>query len=199
MFATGEIMTSSGRVRAAAAALERAVRRPGAGGSRRRRLVLVGVAVAASVGLLTWMPWPAGPPAPRTRPYLGFTACLLTDGQGVAGPAAAPVWAGMQDASLATRAKVQYLAVAGEATVGNARPYLAGLVQRHCGLLLVTGPAQIAAVAADAGRYPSARFVTVGGGASTPNVTVVDATTAVAVQCRVAALVAAAVHAAAGD
>jgi hypothetical protein len=55
------------------------------------------------------------------------------------GAAAAPVWAGMQDASLATHAKVQYLQVTGEATVGNALPYLATLVQRRYAVVFGAG------------------------------------------------------------
>jgi basic membrane lipoprotein Med (substrate-binding protein (PBP1-ABC) superfamily) len=154
--------------------------------------------VAVVVGLSAWLVCPAGPSVPRTRQYLEFTACLLTDGQGVAGAVAASVWAGMQDASVTTRAKVQYLAVVGEASAANARPYLASLVQRRCGVLLAAGSAQVAAVAVDAPRYPSARFITVGGGPSAANVTVVDATASTALRQRVAALVIAAVGASGG-
>ncbi|MGH3190248.1 MAG: hypothetical protein ACRDPY_35980 [Streptosporangiaceae bacterium] len=44
-----------------------------------------------------------GAPAPSARQYLGFDACLLTGSRGLTGPQAAQAWAGMQDASLATR------------------------------------------------------------------------------------------------
>jgi len=47
--------------------------------------------------------------APRARQYLAFTACLLTGSRGLAGAKGAEAWAGMQAASLATRAKVEYL------------------------------------------------------------------------------------------
>src|SRR5688572_8099415 len=57
--------------------------------------------------LLTWALWPATKETPRERRYLDYTACLLTGEKGIADPAAAPVWAGMQEASLATHAKVQ--------------------------------------------------------------------------------------------
>jgi hypothetical protein len=78
----------------------------------------------------------------------------------------------MQDASLATRAKVQYLAVpAGAPTAAGARPYLASLLVRKCGAVVATGPAQVAAVAADARRYGSVRFAVVGGRATASNVT----------------------------
>src|SRR5262249_6154599 len=84
--------------------------------SVRRKYLLVIAVAAVAAGLVVWALWPAGAP-PRARPYLAFTACLLTDGQGIGGAAARPVWAGMSDASLATRVKVQYLPSVGAATV----------------------------------------------------------------------------------
>jgi len=141
----------------------------------RRQWVWVGAAVLLVGGLVAWLVWPdKHEPPPRARPYLEYTACLLTDAQGVAGAAAAPVWAGMQDASLATHAKVQYLPVVGEATVGNALPYLANLVQRRCAVVFAVGPAQVAAVAADAAKHPEVRFVVAAGSASGANVTAID-------------------------
>ena len=148
-------------------------------------------AIAAALvvgGLVTWLAWPSEPPPPRARPYLEFTACLLTDEKGLAGAQAAPVWAGMQEASLATHAKVQYQQVMGEATVANAQPYLAGLLQRQCAVVFAVGPAQVGAVAAQASKYPGVRFVVVGGSASGANVTVVDASAPSGVQGRVKTL-----------
>jgi hypothetical protein len=141
--------------------------------------VWAGAAVVVLGALVVWLVWPDKREAPpRARPYLEYTACLLTDAQGVAGAAAAPVWAGMQDASLATHAKVQYLPVVGEASVGNALPYLATLVQRRCAVVFAVGPAQVAAVAADAAKHPEVRFVVAAGsGAGSPsgaNVTSID-------------------------
>jgi hypothetical protein len=121
-------------------------------------------AVAAAivvVGVGTWLVWPSAP-APRARQYKAFTACLLTDTQGVAGSQAVPVWSGMQQASLATRAKVEYLPVIGPATVANARPFLAGLLQRHCGVVIGVGPIQAAAVEASAPTATDVRFGGVG-------------------------------------
>src|SRR5947207_16029154 len=82
---------------------------------------------------------------PRARQYLAFTACLLTGADGIAGADAAPVWAGMQDASAQTRAKVEYLSVSEPATKENAEPFLASLVSRQCDVVLVVGSAQVAA------------------------------------------------------
>jgi hypothetical protein len=169
----------------------------------RQRVVLLAAAAVVLLGaLVVFLVWPDEREAPpRARPYLEYTACLLTDGQGVAGPAAAAVWAGMQDASLATHAKVQYLPVVGEATVGNALPYLANLVQRRCAVVFAVGPAQVAAVAADAARHPGVRFVVASGSAGSPpsaNVTAIDVADPAQVRGRVDRLLRDAVRATRG-
>jgi basic membrane lipoprotein Med (substrate-binding protein (PBP1-ABC) superfamily) len=114
----------------------------------------------------------ATPPV-RARQYLAFTACLLTDSHGVAGSPAAQVWAGMQDASLTTHAKAEYLPVYGT-TAAAAQPYLASLIQRRCGMVLAVGTAQVSVVTADAGRYPQVRFVAIGAAPESRGVTTVD-------------------------
>jgi basic membrane lipoprotein Med (substrate-binding protein (PBP1-ABC) superfamily) len=157
--------------------------------------IVAGVVLLA--GVVVWWVWPSAKPAPRARPYLEYTACLLTDSQGVGGGQAAAVWGGMQRASLATQAKVQYLPVLGETTAANALPYLATLVQRRCAVVFAVGTAQIAAVAADAPKYPAVRFVTLGGAASGANVTNIDETDSVRVADRVDGLLRAAVRSAA--
>jgi hypothetical protein len=160
-----------------------------------RRWWLWAAAAVAVLGVLVaWLVWPTAPAPPRARPYLEFTACLLTDGQGVAGSVAGPVWAGMQDASLATHAKVQYLAVSGEATVGNALPYLTSLIQRRCGVVLAVGPAQVEAVGQDAPRYPQVGFVVVGASVAGTNVTVVNGLSGTALRGRIRELLTEVVH-----
>lgn len=89
-------------------------------------------------------------------------ACLLTDSEGVAGSRAAPVWAGMQDASLKTLRKVSYLAVSGPDTQANAASFVNTLVRRKCDLVLAVGESQVAAAEAQAKAYPAQRFVVVG-------------------------------------
>lgn len=135
-------------------------------------------------GLVTWLVWPSEP-APRARVYRNVDACLLTDGHGLSGGQAAAVWAGMQDASGDTRIRVSYLAVQGEDTVSNALPYLAGLLQRGCDVVLAAGPAEVSAVAADARKYPKVRFVVVGGTVAAANVTDLGETQASAVRAQV--------------
>jgi basic membrane lipoprotein Med (substrate-binding protein (PBP1-ABC) superfamily) len=159
-------------------------------GPLRRPMVLVVLAVVAGLGV--WVLWPTAP-APRARQYLTSTACLLTDEQGLADQRAVPVWAGMQDASLASRVKVQFLPATGAVTAADMSPYLASLVQRHCDLIVAVGGLPVAAVTADAARYPNARFVAVGGGASRANVTTVGDLSPAGVRSRIGALVRAAV------
>jgi hypothetical protein len=163
----------------------------------RRWWVWAGAAIVVLGVLVTWLVWPATPePPPRARQYLEFTACLLTDAQGPDGPAAAPVWTGMKEASLATHAKVQYLAVPGEATVGNALPYLTGLIQRRCAVVLAVGPAQVEAVRQDASRYPQVRFVVVGASVPGTNVTVVNGLSGTGLRDRIRDLLTDVVHSA---
>jgi basic membrane lipoprotein Med (substrate-binding protein (PBP1-ABC) superfamily) len=124
------------------------------------------------VGLVVEMTGQTSPA--RARQYLAFKACLLTDSQGIAGKAAAPAWAGMQTASLSTRAKVQFLAVSGSDTAPNAMPYLASLVQLHCDLIIAAGATQTTAIAQSADRFPKTQFAVLGSDPHRPNVTAVN-------------------------
>jgi hypothetical protein len=157
--------------------------------TRRRWVATVGLATVGLLAVALWVVWPRSEPAARARPYLAFTACLLTDDRGVAGTAAGPVWAGMQDASLATGAKVQYLPAVGATQGSEVAPYLAALVQRHCDVVVAVGAAQVAAVADAAAKYPRTRFVAVGAAPVHANLVVVDERSAARVRERVAALV----------
>jgi basic membrane lipoprotein Med (substrate-binding protein (PBP1-ABC) superfamily) len=161
-----------------------AIRLPGAAATltwwrslrpRSRRLGAGGAAAAVMVaaGLLVWVSLSGGSP-PRARQYLSFTACLLTGPAGLADAPVKPVWAGMQDASLATRAQVEYLPVLSGSTEPAALPYLASLLQRHCRVVVAVGQAQVAAVDASSAKYPAVRFVVVGGRASGQNVSAAD-------------------------
>jgi len=158
-----------GRVRrraSATAATWRGLRR------RTRYAVLGSAAVIAAAAVAAALLLSRGP-APRARQYLAFTACLLTGPAGLADAQAAPAWAGLQQASLATRAKVQYLPVESGTTAAAAAPYLASLTTPHCRVVVAAGSAQVGAVAAAARRYRSVQFAVIGGTAAGPNVTVV--------------------------
>lgn len=132
---------------------------------RLRRWWVASAAVVVAAGVaLGWVLWPdPEPEAPRARQYRDIDACLLTDSRGVAGAEAAPVWAGMQEASLATLVRVSSVAVVDPQTPENAAPFLAGLAQRHCSVVFVVGEAPVGAVAEIAPRFPQVRFVVVGG------------------------------------
>ncbi|MER6984441.1 hypothetical protein ABT317_47730, partial [Streptomyces carpinensis] len=123
------------------------------------------------------------PPAPRppipdtrARHYTETDACLLTDGDGItAGTTAADVWQGMQDASRTTHARVSYGQVTGEQSVGNARPFLNGMLQRSCDVVLAVGRPEVTAASETAPHHGKIGFVLVGGGHAGGNVTTVRA------------------------
>ena len=152
---------------------------------QRRRLwwAAVAASVLAVAGIGTWLLWPE---EPRQREYLDVTACLLTDESGVAGAAAKPVWAALQEASVASRARVQYLAVAGPQTEANARAHAASLAGGRCGLVIAVGPTQVDAASATAQTFPQVRFLTVDSGTASANVAVVPAAPADALRTAIA-------------
>lgn len=142
------------------------------------KVVACALGAAGGVGLLTWLVWPSPGPvdaAAPVRQYSDVSVCLLTGARGVTGDPQAAVWQGVQDASVATHARAEYLAVSGPATTANALPYLSGLLQRKCSVVLAVGPAPAAAAVTDAGRFPSVRFITVGHAEIAPPVTTVAA------------------------
>jgi basic membrane lipoprotein Med (substrate-binding protein (PBP1-ABC) superfamily) len=132
---------------------------------RRTKILAIACAATAVLGALTI--WPVLAPSqssPRAREYLAATnACLLTDNQGTASQHAAPVWRGMQKASLKTRAKIQFLATYGPSTTANAIPYVNTLAQRKCSVILAAGKAPTDAVIKSVQNFPHTTFVIVGG------------------------------------
>lgn len=118
-------------------------------------------------------------PDTRARHYEDVDACLLTGDKGIAaGTTAAIVWQGMQDASAKTRARVSYASVTGEQSAANAVPYLNGLLQRSCDVVVAAGTPAVAAAEQTASRYGKVGFVLVGAdahGKRRANVTVTGA------------------------
>jgi len=130
-------------------------------------LVLVAIAV--------FLLWPASEKEPRAREYRDVSACLLTDEQGIASPQVAPVWAGMQDASLKTLGQVRYLAISGAQDVPNGRSFIGTLVLGKCAVIVAAGQLPVQTVTAVAREYPSQRFMIVGGETSaSDNVSVIS-------------------------
>ncbi|MEV6212021.1 BMP family ABC transporter substrate-binding protein [Kitasatospora sp. NPDC051914] len=135
----------------------------------------IAIAAAAALGLgilLAVLLWPSPPAPPRARQYTAQQACLLTDQHGVNGPEAAEAWAALQQASTATSAKVTSLPVVGEPTLGNALPYATTLVARHCTVVVAATTIEAQAIAQIAPAYPKTRFLVVGTGNPTANLTV---------------------------
>ncbi|CNE99610.1 Uncharacterised protein [Mycobacterium tuberculosis] len=159
--------------------VEAVVRRAADGLDRWKRLspkwrASLAATLTVVVGAGVWLALSAPQDEPRARQYLAFKACLLTDSHGIAGKEAAPVWEGMRRASLKTHAKIQYLAVPGPATVANARPYLASLVQRHCGVIIAAGDLATDTVTANARSFAGAHFIVVGAAGAAENVRAVQ-------------------------
>ncbi len=123
---------------------------------------------AAVAGLLVlagvvWLVLPGDEVEPRPREYADVTACLLTDQQGVAGSAAAPVWAAMQGASDRTHGQVRYLAVTGDQSVVNAQSFVGSLVLSRCSVIVAVPGIAADAVRAVAPQQPQQRFLVIGG------------------------------------
>ncbi|MFG2149533.1 BMP family ABC transporter substrate-binding protein [Streptomyces sp. NPDC048696] len=129
------------------------------GGAAVAAVAVAGIVVAVTDG----SDGGADVPPTRARAYTEQQACLLTPERGLADASVGPVWAGMQDASVKTHAKVSYLAVAGEQSAGNAAPYLATLASRKCTVVLTVGAAPRGAVALDGPKFPKTRFLVVEG------------------------------------
>ena len=151
-------------------------------GLRGRTIALAAVALTAvaaltvtAVLLFSHDDRPPVPPT-RARAYTDVDACLLTGEQGIsADTTAAAVWQGLQDASLKTHARVSYAQVTGEQSTGNARPFLNGLLQRSCDVVLAVGKPEVAAAQATASRYKKVDFVLVDGAHAGANVSTVAA------------------------
>ena len=147
---------------------------------RGRSLALAAGAVAVVAGVVVAVAFfPHGdgrPPVPdtRARRYTDVDACLLTGEKGVTTGPAAQVWQGMQDASLKTHARVSYVQVTGEQSAGNARPFLNGMLQSSCDVVVAVGRPEVAATATTASHHRKVGFVLVGTGkAAGSNVTAV--------------------------
>lgn len=117
-------------------------------------------------------------PSVRARVYANYDLCLLAGPDGVSAAPDSLAWAGLEDASAATRARASYLAVTGPATQANALSFLGSLLVRGCGVIVAAGPVERAAVLTDARRFPAVKFVVAGGAPGAPNVTVLRASRA---------------------
>jgi hypothetical protein len=134
-----------------------------------RRVSIAALVTVAAAAVVTLILWPASkPPTVDNGRYLAFSGCLLTGWQGQSGQLDSAAWTGLEDAAAATRMQVHYLAV--PAGAPSAAPYLAGLAEQRCGVVVAAGAAEAQAVSSDAHLFADVRFVVVGGSASGPNV-----------------------------
>jgi basic membrane lipoprotein Med (substrate-binding protein (PBP1-ABC) superfamily) len=161
-------------------------------------VAVVGIGLAVSGAPLPWSSGSQALPPARARVYESVDACLLTGARGLADPAAAQVWAGMEDASRATSARVSYLAVTGPDTEADAEPFAGTLLVRGCKVVVASGPAERAAALADASRYDSVRFVVTGAAAGSPSNVTALAFTSSGLRAGVAFAVEAQIHAVGG-
>jgi hypothetical protein len=134
-----------------------------------RRLTIGGLAavvvVAALVAGVVLFGGDARPSIPdaRARVYRDVDACLITGKDGIAaGTQGSAAWKGMQGASLRTRVRVSYAPVTGRQSAAAARPFLNGMLQRSCDVVVASGVPEVRAAADAAGSHSHVRFVLVG-------------------------------------
>ena len=143
----------------------------------RAAVAAVAMAAAFITGWVLW-PRPAIVAVPRARQYLNVSACLLTGSNGVnPGTLGGQAWHAMESASAASHVMVSYLPGTGPAGVPA---MLNTLVERQCGVIVVTGASPIQVTRA-AKANPGRRFILVtssiaaGPAAVPPNAVVVPA------------------------
>ena len=158
----------------------------------------VGVGLAASDAPLPWSSGGQAAPPVRARVYENVDACLLTGARGLADPTAAQVWAGMEDASKATSARVSYLSVTGPDTAAEATPYAGSLLVQGCKVVVASGAAERAAALAEASRFGSVRFIVAGAATGSPSNVTALVFTPTGLRAGVASAVEAGVHSAGG-
>jgi hypothetical protein len=160
--------------------------------TRRQQALLAGALAVLIAGLATWLLWPDGPDgrAPRERQYRSTTACLLTDDKGLAADPAKAAWAGMQEASVATLIKVQYLAITGPQTAANGLSYFNTLGVQRCTVIIAAGDVPVAAMSLGYQRFPNVQHVAIGGDPKGAPITRVDPGTPATIQSTVKDVVA---------
>ena len=166
----------------------------------RRKLGVVAGAVVAAAALIGFLLWPANPgavrvqpPVVRARTYSSYTACLLTGPKGLTDPTAAPVWAGLREASAATSAQISYLTMLGADTTANAEIYINTLALRGCSAILAAGAIPADGALKAAASWPGHRIIAVeptsSAGKTPANLTILGQSTSAALTAQVKTLV----------
>lgn len=135
---------------------------------RSKPVVAAATALTVSAAVIAgWVLWSgsgsgsASAAVPQARHYLDASACLLTGASGVSpGTAGAQAWDAMESASSVSHVMVSHLPSAEPADV----PVLLNtLVERECGVIVVTGASQNQVTSA-ARANPARRFILVTAG-----------------------------------
>lgn len=127
--------------------------------------------------------------SPRTKPVVdnisrNLKVCLVTDTPTSATAQAG--WSGILDAARTGPVNAQRVTAPAKATTTSALlPYVEGLVQRQCGLIVAAGAHLDAAVAQAAKNHPRQAFLSTGPAPGLPNVTHVGAPIAATVTAAV--------------
>ena len=140
--------------------------------ARRHRATAIGAGAtgAVLVGLAIWALWPSAPQSQtvRARVYRDLDVCMLTDSKGITSTPAAPAWQGMQNYSHDTAVRISYVPVIGPATAQNASQYLAGLIQRHCRIIIAAGKLEGTVAETAAKSHPGTGFILLTSGHTAP-------------------------------
>jgi basic membrane lipoprotein Med (substrate-binding protein (PBP1-ABC) superfamily) len=129
----------------------------------RRSWITIGAVLVLLIGIAV-LAWPRGRQLPptRAREYRDVEACLLVGPAGITDSQNATVWAGMQEASAATKARVTYMVAVGPETQANALPFAQALVQKGCAVIVAAGPVESGAAAGVARQHKEIDFILIG-------------------------------------
>ncbi len=114
---------------------------------------------------------PVKQPQPFARPYRNYDICALTPPGGIAVEPGRTVWQGLQTVSLRTDVRTSWVPMLGEQTTARAQELLHSMAAGQCKIIVTTGDAPSAGVAAVRDRYPQVKFVVLNGTESADDVT----------------------------
>ncbi len=141
--------------------------------NRPRRVRLMAAAgVLLTTGLLAWLALAllTGSSSPKfvaNNISRNYRACLINTQHDE--NIAQPVWSYLQKATHGSAINLQHITVPKSGTATSI-PYINGLVQRHCGLIISLGPGLHTAITKAARSNPHQRFITIGKPVNLPNV-----------------------------
>ncbi|MEV5943428.1 hypothetical protein [Streptomyces sp. NPDC051994] len=137
-----------------------------------RRAIILATVCAALAGVLVLLldDGPDAPPKVVANDLSGRpTACLAADSTTASGSQrVAEIWSSMQHAAHSRPINVQQLILPAKSPA-DAQPHVAGLLNRHCSLIVTVGPAFGQATTALVSKSPAGtRFTTIDASLTTP-------------------------------